>query len=270
MAVRFPGTAGNFFARSSDLPALANFTVCWWMKYASSVTNRNNPFTIHIDGSSAIYYQTSGASGTQLQYNLVGNGSNVLTLVDIGIGNWYFFALAISGQQVDNYYAALGADTLTLAQSFASSSTWWTPTNMRLSQRPDTFGRIDGTLANVKIWQASLSKAELEAERRALRPHRRANLYAWYPMVDPGANARTRDMSGLSRDWTQTGTVTDEAGPPLAYGSELTIWRAIPVATLVVPPVPAFRTTTIGADDRDTAISESRVVIVPAEDREAA
>lgn len=218
MAVRFPGTSGNFFSRTSEIPSLDGFTACWWMKYATSVTNRNNPFTIYADASNCIYYQTSGASGTQLQYNLVGNGSNVLALTDLGVGNWYFIALSISGATVNNYYGALGSAELTLVQSFANSAIWFTPTNMRLSQRPDTFGRIDGTLANVKIWQASLTKAELEAERRVIRPRRLESLHAWYPIVDSGATARVRDFSGNRRDWLSNGSaITDEAMPPLTY-----------------------------------------------------
>lgn len=234
MAVRFPGTSGNFYARSSDLPAIAALTASWYVKLAASVTDRNNPFTIYENTTNFIDYQTRSDNGTLFQFRYGGNGSNVLNVVDVGVGNWYFMALVVSGATLNNYYAAADAASLSVVNTTASSASWWTPAHMRLSQRPDTFGRINGTIANVKIWTAALSQAELEIERLLWRPARLDGLHLWTPVVDLGAN-RVTDYSGAGRSWSPTGaSIIDEDGPPLMWGA--LSW--LPPAPPAAPPAP--------------------------------
>jgi hypothetical protein len=241
MAIRFPGTSGNFFSRASDLPAVSPFTASWWVKLAASVVNRNNPFTIYADSSNYIYFQTRGDNGSLFQIQFAGNGSNVLDVVDVGVGNWYFMALTVSGTAINVYYAAESAASLSVVSTSASSASWWTPAHMRLSQRPDTFGRINGTLASVKIWSAALTQDQLEIERLLYRPVYTDNLHMWTPIVDLGAD-RIKDYGGSARDWTSNGaSLVDEDGPPLMWGSSsLLLGRAVEAPPPVVVPLQGF------------------------------
>jgi hypothetical protein len=254
MAVRFPGTSGNFFSRNADLPAMAALTVSWWVRLTTSVTNRNNPFTIYADASNYVYFQTRGDNGTFFQIQFAGNGSNVLNIVDVGVGNWYFMALVINGASIVTYYASVTDLALSNVSTSASSATWWTPAHMRLSQRPDTFGRIDGRLASVKIWTAALTETELNADRWSYRPARTENLHLWTPIYDLAA-ARIEDYSGAGRDWTSNGaSITDEDGPPIAFGSPY--WFVHDLAA-VIPPAPADPNGVVVLNDLAVAFARS-------------
>ena len=59
----------------------------------------------------------------------------------------------------------------------------------------------------------------------------------WWPIF-PGSGERVRDYGASGRDWTEGGTLTDEAGPPVPWGFS-TVWQ-IPLPSGVPP---AGRTT---------------------------
>jgi hypothetical protein len=73
-------------------------------------------------------------------------------------------------------------------------------------------------VARLKAWGVALSAAELINEARTVLPRRIANLYAYWP-ARPGSAERVKDYSGNSRDWTATGTLTDEDDPPIGWGA---------------------------------------------------
>ncbi len=73
----------------------------------------------------------------------------------------------------------------------------------------------DGLMCQVRIWDnVQLVQAEIRREMYSPRPVRRANLWGDWRMY-PGSPERARDYSGNNRNWTQNGTLTDEAGPQL-------------------------------------------------------
>ncbi len=85
----------------------------------------------------------------------------------------------------------------------------------------------DCRIAGIKIWSASKTLAEIAVESQLLRPLDPTSLYGWWP-VFPGSGERVRDYSGNGRDWTEVGTLTDEAPPPISWGAPLWVvpWAA--------------------------------------------
>lgn len=53
---------------------------------------------------------------------------------------------------------------------------------------------------------------------RTIRPQRLDGLWGWWPVFD-GATGRARDYSGNGRNWTGSGTLSDEAGPGIPWGA---------------------------------------------------
>lgn len=71
-------------------------------------------------------------------------------------------------------------------------------------------------VALLRIWNATLSVAEMDQEVWSYRPVRTANLLMWSP-YDDGVSAR--DYSGRGFHGTVTGAVQSN-GPPVSYGGE--------------------------------------------------
>jgi len=86
---------------------------------------------------------------------------------------------------------------------------------------------LDGRVAYVKMWNAALTADEVAQEREAIAPRRTSNLVGWWPTL-PGAAERVKDYSGSSKDWTETGTFTDAAEPPVGWGAGVLV---LPVAS---------------------------------------
>lgn len=77
-----------------------------------------------------------------------------------------------------------------------------------------TFGFIDAKFALVKLWNATLTAAEIAQEYTSYRPARTSNLLLWSP-YDDGTSAR--DYSGSGNHGTVTGALQAQ-GPPVSYG----------------------------------------------------
>lgn len=89
-------------------------------------------------------------------------------------------------------------------------------------------GFVDGRIAFVKMWTATLSAQEVFQEMNSYRPVRTADLVLWAP-YDDGTNAR--DYSGRANHGTVTGAL-QAAGPPVSYGGEALRWRRGPLKRL--------------------------------------
>lgn len=76
---------------------------------------------------------------------------------------------------------------------------------------------LDSRVAHIKAWARGLTQAEVAREMATIRPHSFTSLWGWYPTLR-GAASRLTDYSGIGRDWTAGGTLTDEDGPPVSWG----------------------------------------------------
>jgi len=240
MAVRFDETVGKRLYRTTDLLNYnAAYTVAFW----------GYPISL---GSSDTTFSTMGSSissaGVDLCQLFLGSGRVGLYIHNgssdagaagavVTMNTWYrIWIVRASATSIVFYLNGTGTSPITLDVSGRGASAAMGLGNTYYSG--SWIGEeIDARMANVKIWSAALSVAELKTEDRSMRPRRIANLYGWWPIF-PGSGERVRDYGASGRDWTEGGTLTDEAGPPVPWGFS-TVWQ-IPLPSGVPP---AGRTT---------------------------
>lgn len=152
------------------------------------------------------------SSGTRLMH---WDGSVERTGTNLSTGTWYHLAYTSDGDATGNGFAVYlngVVDISNGARSVAASGA-----TMYLANDPyDEW--LYGRMAHIKMWNAALTAAEIQQEIYTIRPQRLTNLWSWLPVIETGT-ARTNEWSGSGNTWTQGGSVVDEDGPPVAWGS---------------------------------------------------
>lgn len=216
MAIRYDGTANEYHSRTTNLPGAATFTVTCWFRRIGSSTFR---VIWDMENAGALKYVAPlfGGDGTTLYIGrAAGNGGDV-SIFNTSADTWYFFAVKVTaGVSGKVYYAAEGAGSLTTAA--LDSSDTWTPAAMYLGAFPSfSTTEYDGRLAYLRIWDAALSDADVEAEWLATSAQRTADLNDDYPF--DAHTDLTGDFNG--RTFSATGTFTTEDSPDLAADQDL-------------------------------------------------
>lgn len=216
MAVRYDATTDNM-SRTASLPSTSTLTVC----AHAYIQVSPNPFGIvfSYDNGVAAYLQLYFDVGSPyvLTFGASGGSAAQTVLGSITTGVWYFVAMTVNGANGVGYGASMS--TTAALSSVAKASINLTGVN-KCWVANNGFGGgddLNGRIANLKIWEASLSAAELEQERYFTRPQRIANLYGWYPQLD-AATAAT-DFSGNGRNFTVGGTLATEDHAPTAWSA---------------------------------------------------
>jgi hypothetical protein len=207
-------------SRSANLPDDASFTVTFWYYHINTGGGSNNYYW-------NLFKLTDGTDYRQLYYNqtsdrigLEWDTSQYQAIIDSITNNtWYFCAMTCTGVASGDIDAwADTRDVYPMASATSdSAATAITPTSMELSSNTST-NFLNGRLAAVKIWDAVLTASEIEQERYSYIPKRTSNLNLFSPLID-----NVKDYSGNGRDWTETGTVLWEDGPPIPWGSAILI-----------------------------------------------
>lgn len=203
------------------------------MRLATDRNADSCPFSIENTDSSNQLQLNTDNTGTLLQ---VVSGFQVQPLINLVVGEWYFIALTSDGVAPKGYAALASDSSLTTAtlNSFASI----VQTKFLVGTSEGAGNKfIDGSLTALRIWDAVLTQAELEQERRSIRPIRMANLNSFFPMLN--ANERLVDYSGLGGDLFEpaAGSWSTEDGPPAFWrrGRERMIVREVVNQTVSLP-----------------------------------
>lgn len=230
MPVRFDASADRLL-RTASLPSYNSaYTAMGWVYLVSDLNATVTIFAIddNIDDIDAI---NLGSDGVTLQLGVVVGGvSTGPSGTTLSTGTWYHVAIVRASATDCRLYLNgaldIGPDTRDVSgRSAATRLEWGAFASVNLS-------RFDGRVAAIKIWDAALSAEEVAAEVRSIRPQRLANLNGWWPCF-PGSGERARDYSGNGRNWTESGTLTDEDPPPVGWGAAaLLVPYAAATATL--------------------------------------
>lgn len=212
-SVRFDASGEKYSRSATGLGAVA-FTRCCWVKI---VVDRNAVSSIlGCDNAGAGYNSlVLMSNGTAL--GCIRNTGDGTSAVDLTVGVWYFVAdfhpvgAATTGGW---YYQTEGQATLNAVASGALT------TNPLVDAWTFTIGNdgfssfLNGSIAQVRVWAAVLTQAELLAEYHATSPVRATNLWAAYSFA---SGPQTTDNSGNGRTLTAAGTPTlDAAGPTIS------------------------------------------------------
>lgn len=159
--------------------------------------------------------------------------------VSMSVGEWVFLAMRKTGS-TGGHGIVVKLDTGTMYKNEADTTTYVDAfTQITLGNYDtDTGNGIDASFAGIKLWDASLTDAELRVEARCLWPARTANLNRWSSGMQSTIGDAVKDLSGNGRDWSQYGSPTvDSYIPPVKLGNPI-----IPV--LSAPGVQSITATT--------------------------
>jgi len=127
-------------------------------------------------------------------------------------GVWYHATMVRSG--VARCLAIING--VYSCESTFDVSTRKAATQMNIGRNPHGGEYIDGRVAAIKAWNTALTRIEIRREMSSVPPIRTTNLYGCWPGY-PGQHGK--DYSGNQHDFTEVGSPTDEAPPPVVWNN---------------------------------------------------
>lgn len=211
MAVRIT-TSAHGYTRAIGLGTLTAWSAACWIKISVD-TNAQATFWV-ID--------TGGVFGDRFAVRCESNGTTARGTSDHGghgnreltVGTWYYFSVALhpdGGRQVTCAAGDPGFTTNTFTVFGQSLNA----ANLRFGKDAANGDVLNGCVANFKLWTATLSQEELEAEAFQYLPSRTADLRIWYPFL----TASGTDFSGAGHTLSGGTGATTEDGPPIRWSS---------------------------------------------------
>jgi PKD repeat protein len=220
MAVRFTANTQDF-RRTTGLINYNNpYTwMAWVYFYSGPGTSYVNCLVIDAGGSFTNSDELSINDVDPFNFIVVGNVNFSFTTSGgttvPAINTWYHVAMVRrSTTALDLYVNGLFEATATQDTSGRGAAA----TEMMVGQGYGGGINVnDARYFDLKIWDTNLSAEEVYLEYLSFAPRRFANIYNWCPTW-PGNGERARDYSGNGRNWTETGTLTDESPAPISWG----------------------------------------------------
>jgi concanavalin A-like lectin/glucanase superfamily protein len=208
MAVRC-ATAGDYLTRTTNLPSPTSFTHMVW---ASLTVDMDAPGTALGFGSFGAFLLGVSDDGTTLSAYDSYNEALGSTWT---LGTWKHLAIAVSGSGAGQaLFYADGAVFATL-----DGHAEFTATALRLGAHPHPAADLlfNGRLAAHKLYDIALTATQIQQEMRQYVPVSTTSLNAWAPLL---LHTDLKDYSGAARDYTGSGTLTTEDGPPIPWARQ--------------------------------------------------
>ncbi|MCC7208325.1 MAG: hypothetical protein IT323_13540 [Anaerolineae bacterium] len=204
MSILFTAATGNAIWRS-DPPTTA-FT---WMAWVAMLSDTNNwNILVCFSAGDRAQLGTQG-DGTTL---VLQDNNNDSAGYAMALSTWTHVCWVHRGDS-DNELWVNGS---LIADSFVQAAPTGNLVVGTWSASDPNYGG-SWAVADMKLWSAAISGAEIAQEMYVKRPLRTANLYSWLPTW-PGATERIKDYSGNGRDWSVTPTISDVDNPPISWG----------------------------------------------------
>ena len=242
-AVRFDAIADRLTMPSAALPAASGaWTVGGWIRIEVDRNDETVFWSLDANFSSGWHGLHTTADGVGLRVN--SSGSEVVTGPDLTVGVWYFVVVRKTAADALKMYVGTEAGgALSTYTGTAGAITSYAGDGYVGSNAYDQF--LNGRMWGLRLWDAELSDAEVDAEYSASSAARTSNLRAQW-LLDNATTPGT-DSSGNGRTLTNTGGAWAlEAGPTLPTGSGATVSpAAVGVLTGVNAPSLAA-TVTVG------------------------
>lgn len=189
----------NYITRASGLSNSSGWTLCAW-------------FWLDVLPSASTMLEHQHTSGSDLDVSIASssltlwNGSATTTATNVfAVKTWYHVALTgsavTSGSSLVGYINGVSKVTASSAGNPAATTTFWVGRDFGTGQALGAGCRM----ANLKVFSAQLSAAQIVQEYRSYAPVNRASLNAWMPLSDTKLLA-TDIGSGAKRNFTWTGT----------------------------------------------------------------
>jgi hypothetical protein len=192
-------SANQILIGTSALFCPPKVTVSFWFNQRSFATVGFNRYISKIDnGGTEIYQITSNANSAQLIY-YTENGGNSGTQASISLGVWHHVAFSNDPSNVSQGKVAYLDGVLDLGPTTSGSMPAAQTTNpLKIGNySAGTASAVDGSLADVAIWNAALTVSEMrELYYAAKRPYqiRPQSLIGYWPLDGYGAQALDRSI----------------------------------------------------------------------------
>jgi Concanavalin A-like lectin/glucanases superfamily len=240
MSVRFDASADGYSA-TTGLPGTAFTALCW----GRLAVDRNAYSTfLSVDNNSAsqvLAIQTT-TSGNDPYLWCEPHGVGWLEEapdIVLTVGSWYRMAMSRNGTAIA-YYLATAAGAVSSVTGTLTGGL--TASRLRVGQSPSSGEWLNGNIANLKVYNAALTQAEIVTEWGNWRAQRTANLLRHHKWQTA---AETTDYSGNGWALTAAGTPVFEATNPTiddsspSVGTLLRIGATAPAALRIgTTPVP--------------------------------
>jgi hypothetical protein len=230
MAISFPGDGlrppGHLLVGA---PGTGNWTVLLWIRTFNIVYGVNRT-VFYLNNGHALRVNT--ANNAEFMY---GSGSDSFGAVTPDA--WTCIAVSKQGTTAAKYYRnGVYQSQRTTSLSNSDTAASW------IGSWNGTTDWISSLLGPVKVWDAVLTDAEIEAESAVIRPVCGVNLRAWYPFWTTKDADHLTDYSGNGRALTQVGAIwTADYSPPVGYGAPVQMVTAYAGNALTVFPTPGRR-----------------------------
>lgn len=207
---------------TANLPTTGAWTFCAFAR----INTDHNAFAqlLGAYGTSPAYkYWVMQVDSTGLTINVDIGGIDTSMGPTVSLNEWFFVALRKTGS-AGGHGIVIELDTGTLTKNESDTTTTVDAfTQFTVGNYDsDTGNGIDASFAGIKLWDASLTDAELRVEARCLWPARTANLNRWSSGMQSTISDAVKDLSGNGRDWSQYGSPTvDSYSPPVKLGNPI-------------------------------------------------
>lgn len=247
MSVRFDAAADRLLRTTDLLDYNSPYT---WMAWVYLVSDLNTVSTFFVSGDDTVNNYdriTTTPDGVSLRLAVIVGGT--LTNIDgvsLTVGIWSHLTIVReSATSIKMYLNGTLAGTNTRAITGRTAATRMEHGAYRSANTL----RSDSRVAYIKAWSAALTLLEVQAEKDVAGAVRTANLYGEWKT--PIGSDRVADTSGNGRNWTESGTLTDEAQPPevplaVSVSETITLTEAVSgVMSLLPAGIDAGETITI-------------------------
>lgn len=187
--------------------------------FARPVVDRNAESNIlSLDADSgfnsfvSIQATSSGTAWRVRWCNNAGAVNDTATIQDVVnlLNKWFFVAVTRNGTAVAGYVRQVTPWGTMKRQTVTGTGTMNAHTRFRVGRNSETGFFFNGRVAGVKLWDVTLTPAEVLRESYQLAPvSRRNRINLWVP-YDTGV-----DYSGRSRNLSNAAGPAKEAGPPI-------------------------------------------------------
>lgn len=216
MAVRFDLAADRLLRTTDLLDYNAAYTWMAWLYISVDANVQVQAIGLNTNTNTSVDSIGFDATGTliRLRVQNAGVGSNQ-TGSNLTAGTWYHVAMVRESTTSLKLYVN-GVLDITHTQSVVGRGA---ATRMEIGANASTDAQpFNGRVYAIKAWSTTLDVAAVANEIYTVLPRQRTNLYGFWPCF-LGASERLLDYSGNGRNWTESGTLTDEDAPPVSWGA---------------------------------------------------
>jgi len=230
MTVRFDASGDSLTRTTNLIDYNSAYTFMMWMYIATDLSANGTAASINNTGDNFDSFGVTSSLATRLVTRDGGGSVDSVTGSTLSTGVWNHFAMVRHAlNDIDLVLNGVVDATSTVDRTGRSSST-----QEIVGSQTGGVARVSARVHAIKEYSTDKTLTEILTEMTATRPISLGSLLNFTEIL-PGATGRTRARNGVN--WTENGTLTDEAPPPIGFGNSGILIPAIAAAPSSSIPV---------------------------------